>query len=559
MSSRGHSWVLAAVISLLLVAVNPCAAAGEATAGNWFDIDQLNAGLGEPPDDLARDTPREAVSEFIRLTADGRLDSAAHVLDLSQLDEAEQARRGAELARKLAEVLERTTVIDWSDLSDRSDALLEAGTSDRPQAGESRRSLRLSELDIDRRPVEIRLNRVKALDANPVWLFSAQTVRDIDALHERYGPRWLEQQLPEVLRDKGFMGTRLWEWLALPLIIVLLIGIGALLHRVLGKIGLALPVNWINRATKRTRTPLTIALMAILGQVIMAGVISFSGPLYQVLTPLLVGLTIIGLTFAALRAIDATLEIVTERFVGEIDDSHASDKRELYTSIYALRRFVLLAAVLISAALFIAHLGLFENVGMSLLASAGVVAVILGIAGQTVLGNILASLQIAIAKPIRIGDAIEYEGKWAYVESIFYTYLVLRVWDNRRLLVPVQYFISHPFENWSVVDASVTRSFSLRLDHCAEPDQLRRVFDQLVEQEEKAIRDDMTMTVVSEHSEKYQEITFYATSSNPTDAWLLQMRLREAVGDWVRKHHPEWWPVERIQCHQGDRPSDETG
>lgn len=546
------SAVFALAVCQLLVATNLYAADNDSTAGTWFEVERLNAGLAEPPEDLARDTPREAVSEFFRLTEEERFQAAAHVLDLSELESAEQADRGPELAHKLAEILDRTTVIDWRNLSNRPDALVESGTTDRPQAGQARRSLRLSALELDRRPIEIRLSRVKSADAEPVWVFSAQTVRSIDALHDRYGPRWLERQLPKPLRDNSLLGTRLWEWLALPLIVGLLFLIGSLLRRLLGLVGHAVPVKWINRATDRTRMPLTIALTAIIGQIIMAWVISFSGPLYQIITPLLLGLTIIGLTFAALRAIDATLEIVTERFVHHIDDSQESDKRELYTSIYALRRFVLLAAVVISAALFIAQLGLFEDVGVSLLASAGVVAVILGIAGQTVLGNILASLQIAIAKPIRIGDAIEYEGKWAYVESIFYTYLVLRVWDNRRLLVPVQYFISHPFENWSMVDASVTRSFALKLDHCAEPGRLREVFDELVENEETAIRDEMTMTVVSDHTEKYQEVMFFATASNPTAAWLLQLKLREAVGDWVRQHHPEWWPVDRVDLHRSE-------
>lgn len=537
---------------LLLASADLSAETDDASAGTWFEIEQLNPGLGGPPDHLSRETPREAVSEFFRLTDDAEFQAAAHVLDLSPLGHEQQATRGADLAQKLAEVLERTTVIDWSSLSSRPDALVEAGSRDTPQAGQSRRSLRLSALELDRRPVEIRLNRIKSGDEDPVWLFAAQTVRDIEALHQRYGPSWLEKQLPGTLRERSFLGTRLWEWLALPLVGGTLVVLGWLVQKLLSRIGHALPIKWINRATERTRTPLTIALMAILGQLIMIWVISFSGPLYQILTPLLIGLTILGLTFAALRAIDATLQIVTERFVDDIDDSHATDKRELYTSIYALRRFVLLAAVVISAALFIVQLGLFEDVGMSLLASAGVVAVILGIAGQTVLGNILASLQIAIAKPIRIGDAVEYEGKWAYVESIFYTFLVLRIWDNRRLVVPVQYFISHPFENWSMVDASVTRRFSLRLDHCAEPGQLRKVFDQLVEEDESAIRDELTMTVVSDHTEGYQEVTFYATSSNPTDAWLLQLRLREAVADWIREHNPDWWPVDRLDLRCRD-------
>jgi small-conductance mechanosensitive channel len=250
---------------------------------------------------------------------------------------------------------------------------------------------------------------------------------------------------------------------------------------------------------------------------------------------------------AALRSIDATLERVTERFVDEIDDSSDRDRRELYTSIYALRRFVLLAAVLISAVLFLMQLRLFDNVGMSLLASAGVITVILGIAGRTVLGNILASLQIAIAKPVRIGDAVQYEGQWGYVESIYYSYLVLRTWDGRRQIVPVQYFISYPFENWSMIDASITRTVTLRLDHAAEPAKLRKAFEKLVEKDDRAIADELLMTAVTEHNEDFQEITFFATAANPTDAWLMQLHLREGMADWVRRYHSEWWPSDRVR------------
>jgi small-conductance mechanosensitive channel len=302
--------------------------------------------------------------------------------------------------------------------------------------------------------------------------------------------------------------------------------------------------------------PLTIALMAIAAQFVTGWLISFSGFFYTLFAPLLLGLVIVGFTLAALRSIDATLEKVTERFVDDIDDTSERDRRKLYTSIYALRRFVLLAAVLISGMVFLVQLRLFDNVGMSLLASAGVITVVLGIAGRTVLGNILASLQIAIAKPIRIGDAIKYEDYWGYVESIYYTFLVLRTWDGRRLIVPVQYFISYPFENWSMVDASVTRTVTLRLDHSAEPDKLRKAFEKLVAKNERALEDDFLMTAVSEVNEDFQEVTFYATAGNPTDAWLMQMDLREGMTDWVRRYHPEWWPSDRILLDRPERKAD---
>jgi len=404
----------------------------------------------------------------------------------------------------------------------------------------------LSLLDLKQAPAEIRINRLKPAEGDAAWVFSAQTVKDIDALFQRYGPGWLEERLPDLLQKPAVFGTRLWEWLALPLAIALMVLLGWWVYVLLGWLGRHINVGWVNLAADRMRMPLAIALMAILGQLLSGWIISFSGFFYTLLTPVMIGLTIVGLTLATLRAIDASLERVTARFVDDIDDSSDRDRRKLYTSVYALRRFVLLAAVVISAALFMAQLRLFDSVGMSLLASAGVATVILGIAGQNVLGNILASLQIAVAKPIRIGDAVEYEGDWSYVESIFYTFVVLRTWDGRRLVVPVQYFISKPFQNWSMVDARVTQTIAMRLDHSAEPAKLRKAFEKLVAEDEHAIEDALTMTAVTDINADYQEISFYATAANPTDAWLMQMELREGISDWIRRYHPEWWPSDRV-------------
>ncbi|MEE4637489.1 MAG: mechanosensitive ion channel domain-containing protein [Wenzhouxiangella sp.] len=546
---RSRALTIGCVLCLLVLPSVGAGAQGS-TSERWFQVDALNTGLEPAPSQLDRSTPRQTVIELRRLTQAQADRGAAHLLNLQSFPAHDQADRGLDLARKLDEVISRTMVVDWSALPDRPDALLERSTADMPLAGEARRSLGLSVLELDDRPAEIRLNRIKPADGAPVWVFSSQTVQDIESLYQRYGPGWLEERLPASLQRSAVLGTRLWEWLALPLLIGLLVGLGRITYEVLGWLGRHVRFAWINRAADRVRGPLTVALMAILAQLLTGWVISFSGFFYTIFVPLLLGLTIVGFTVAALRSIDATLERITERFVNDIDDSSDKDRRKLYTSIYALRRFVLLVAVLISVALFVAQLRIFDNIGLSLLASAGVITVILGIAGRTVLGNILASLQIAISKPVRIGDAVHYEGQWGYVESIYYSFLVLRTWDGRRQIVPVQYFISYPFENWSMVDASITQTITLKLDHAADPAKLRKAFEKLVKKDERALDNELLMTAVTDHSEHFQELTFFATAANPSDAWLMQLHLREAVADWIRRYHPEWWPIDRLHLER---------
>lgn len=126
-------------------------------------------------------------------------------------------------------------------------------------AGKARRSISLNDLELSGRPADIRLNRVKPADNPPVWVFSAQTVQDIEPLYARYGPGWLENKMPPLLQRPVGFGTRLWEWLALPLLAVFLVGRGRLTHKLLGWLGRNSPVSWINRSTNRVRGPLTVA------------------------------------------------------------------------------------------------------------------------------------------------------------------------------------------------------------------------------------------------------------------------------------------------------------
>src|SRR6186713_3748999 len=114
-----------------------------------------------------------------------------------------------------------------------------------------------------------------------------------------------------------------------------------------------------------------------------------------------------------------------------------------------------------------------RQLGASLLASAGVAGLILGIAARTVFGNLLAGLQIAMAQPIRIDDVLIVENEWGRVEEITSTYVVLRIWDERRLVVPLQWFIEHPFQNWTRQTSCITGSIFLWVDYSMALEPLR--------------------------------------------------------------------------------------
>lgn len=370
-------------------------------------------------------------------------------------------------------------------------------------------------------------------------------MEDIPTLHDAYGPRAFERHIPNSLqRELGAL--RIWEWIALPLLILTLLAVGWAVSSALDAAARRLTTPFLKTAAERASVPLALFVMALLAQLVLRLAVSFSGPVTAIVQPVLVVVMTSAVGIAVLRAIDALLDRITRRYVGEIDDARGMDKRELYTSIYALRRVIVLLMVGFAAIFVLVQLNLFESLGITLLASAGVLTVLLGIAGQAVLGNILASLQIAFAKPVRIGDSVEFEGHWAYVESIFYTFMRLRTWDERRIIVPVKYFVSKPFENWSVKDARIMKTIRLWLDHAADAEVLRQTFDQLARDQEGVIEPESLCCFVTDHSAQGQEITFYVMTPDPSTGWEVEMQLREKLIGFVRKQHPEWWPRERV-------------
>ncbi len=559
---RGAMILLQLLLVLGLLAWAPVAAAqavggaasgGSASSGGsgdgpseaWFEVERLNAGLGPAPEALDRATPMGAMESFLAAVRAERYVEAAHLLDLTRVPPQAQLRRGAELARKLGVILENHVWMDWDQLPDRPDAVPLAGAGNDPLAGEMRRSLLVERLDLGGHSVPLRLNRVKPTGGDPVWVFSRQSVDNIDALYRIYGPGWLAEILPPEWQRQSWLSLERWEFVGLPLVAVAAVLVFIVLRRLLHALACSSPWRQAQRACVAACTPL--ALLAVAGLLYYATLtlVTFSAPITAVLDPVLIAAMVIAVTVTVVRAIDALIAAVTEKVVGDTSKELDQHQRQVFTSIYAARRTVLLLAFLLGLGFVLMQLDVFGSLGVSLLASAGVLTVVLGVAAQPVLGNLIASLQIAISQPIRIGDAVQYEGNWAYVEAIFYTFVRLRTWDDRRLIVPVQYFISKPFENWSTVEKKMTRVFLLVLDPRTDVEELRQAYLEIARADEDVMADEMLKVLVLGQDHNGIQVRFYCTAKDADTAWNMHCRLREKTLAWVRENHPDWWPRQR--------------
>ncbi|MDZ7710860.1 MAG: mechanosensitive ion channel [Roseovarius sp.] len=525
-------------------------AAAQENTTLWYEIERINPGLGAPPEGVDRKSPRTALRTFVDFAESGNFDAAAHYLNLSELQNDAQAAQGPELARKLAGAIDRKLWIYWTTIPSTPDARGPRNSTE-DTAAQPQRDYLISQVNVDGQTHDIRLRRyaVETADGEietAVWLFASDTVSNIDTLYDAFGPRAFESNIPEELKRK-FGGLRLWEWIALPVFLMLVIGVAVATSRMV-RLGARLVRHRIvTRAFDRAALPLSLVTASAAAQWLLGFTVSFSGPVTTVVTPFLVLLTVVGVSLAALRSVDTVLGHITRRYLGDDTDMPNLAQREFYTSIYALRRGILVVAVLFSLIFLLLQFNLFADIGVSLFASAGVLTVILGIAGQATLGNMVASLQIAIAKPVRIGDTIVYDDDWCVVEAIFFTFIRLRRWDNKRIIVPIKEFLSQPFQNWSVVDERVDCVVKLLLDPMAEVAVLREKFVEIAREEPAVSDHDNLSTYVTAHSSDGLTVEFFAVAPNPAIAWTIEMRLREALVDFVRTEHPQWWPHKRLE------------
>lgn len=525
--------VALALACLALLAV-PVAAQDGGPSKWFFEVEAINEGLPPPPDAdlLDRETPQAAVETFVRLAASddpAEVALAAHLLDLREVPVEDQAARGPILAGQLEEVVSRKIWLDWGLLTDRPDGLSTAGGSDNPQAGEPRRSIRLGLLELDKRPVPIRLNRIKPADGEPVWLFSRQTVENVPVLFNLYGPTAFERALPEALKTEVVLGLAWWELIALPLILIVTFLVGLLVYRLMRTASDRASRPLVGDIVHSVALPLAITAAAAFGFWVTANLFTFSAAIDAFLAPALTILTVAAILLIVVHVFDLLLDYFLADDVSELEQPENQDRRRFQTNLSAARRVVLVIIFLAAIGIILMQLNVFGGAGTALLGSAGVLTLVLAFAARSALSNIMSSLQIAMSKSAMVGDAVLFEGQWAYVEKINFTYVQLKTWDMRRVIVPVTYFTSEPFENWTKRDPSLTKVVELRLSHFADVDKLRDRFNAWVETRDDIETPEDCKVLVIGQEMSGMLVRFYSNSKDPSTAWTMHCELREAM------------------------------
>lgn len=278
-------------------------------------------------------------------------------------------------------------------------------------------------------------------------------------------------------------------------------------------------------------------------------------PLLGLIQQITTLLLIISLTWAAVACTSAIGDVIVKLYPALEDEWKRARKVETQTRFLVRGLNVLIVLVGTGAALMT-----FDSVnqlGTSLLASAGIGGVILGFAARPVLSNLLAGMQIALTQPFRIDDAMHVQGEWCWVEEVTATYVVLRVWDLRRLVVPLQWFIENPFQNWSRNTAEQIGSALIWVDYGIPIDPLRQEFSRLLEASPDWNGDTASVQVV-EAGEKSIQIRFLMSAKNSTTLWNLRCSMREAMIAFIQQEYPQYLPRHRAEMLGDEQQADPT-
>jgi small-conductance mechanosensitive channel len=441
-------------------------------------------------DASSQSTPRRALATFLRAASQGDFARAAECLDLRGLPRGKDKREGPELASMLHQVLTWNVALELDAIPDEPS----------PTVGPD--GVVLFEAEVDGAAYTIALAPTKAPNGETMWRFSKASVAAIRPIFQSNERRWLEERVPETMKGPSLGGLRLWQWLGLGG----LVGVAILVGRLVG----ALTMTLVARLASGVGATAHALSRAVDGPVRLAlGLTLFAHASTWLLLPATIGAEVarvgaIGFVFALAWAAIALVRVGLSSWEARLPDDTDGDveHRGLRTRLAMLRRIATAVIALLGFGAALMQFEVVRTVGVSLLASAGIAGVLVGFAAQRTLGGIIDGIAMSLTQPLRIGDTVQFPSvrELCTVEQIYFTYVVLRSWDNRRVIVPVTKVMAEPFENWTRAKDPLVATVDLWVDLEAPIEVLRARFKDACES--SGLWDERTCSVlVSEMTE----------------------------------------------------------
>ncbi|KTR07395.1 mechanosensitive ion channel family protein [Curtobacterium luteum] len=231
------------------------------------------------------------------------------------------------------------------------------------------------------------------------------------------------------------------------------------------------------------------------------------------------------------------------RYRTDVPDNRVA--RRVKTQVLVLRRLTVAVLVIIAVGAILLTFPGVEAAGASVLASAGLISVIAGLAAQSTLGNVFAGMQLAFSGSIRVDDVVVVEQQWGRIEEITLTYVVVHLWDDRRFVLPSTYFTSTPFENWTRTNSELLGAVEFDLDWRVRPGDMRAELERILERTELWDRR-VQVLQVTDAVQGFVHVRVLVTAHDAPSLFDLRCYVREELVAWIQRTHPDAQPVQRV-------------
>ncbi len=342
-----------------------------------------------------------------------------------------------------------------------------------------------------------------------------------------------------------------WLWMTGKLLLAAAVGVAVqwALFRVLERLARKTERTLDERILAELRPGARLILPLLAIQAVMPTVSALPPATLELIRHSLVLVTIAALAWLAVGAVGSVAALA--RSTHRLDVADNLEARRVHTQMDVLERTIEVGIVVVAAGAALMTFPRVRDLGAGVLASAGVVGLAVGLAARPVLENLIAGLQLALTQPIRIDDVVIVEGEWGRVEEFTSTYVVVRVWDERRLIVPFSKFIQEPFQNWTRRSADILGTVHVYADYTVPVNDVRRALEEIVhaapEWDGRVCNLQVTGT-----SERGVELRALVSAADSSRAWDLRVHVREQLLDFLQRAHPECLPRTRVALQNSD-------
>ena len=304
-----------------------------------------------------------------------------------------------------------------------------------------------------------------------------------------------------------------------------------------------LPVNFAGRI----RIPLVLFMLALVTRILKTNdkILEFiNEEVLSHTSTLLFILSITWILIVILKAFKSNILIKYD--MSASDNVHA---RKIYTQFTVLERVLMFLIILFAVSIALMSFDSIRSIGVSMLTSAGIAGIIIGFAAQKALGTLMAGIQIAFTQPIRLDDVVVVEGEWGRIEEIYLTYIVVKIWDKRRLVLPTTYFIEQPFQNWTRNSSDILGTVFIYTDYNVPFDALREELTRILKNTDLWDGEVNVLQVTDTNNEMVETRALMSAIDSPT-AWDLRVHVREKLVIFIQENYPHSLPRTRIEMQK---------